>query len=359
MQVIDERDERTAKRKAAKRKFDKLITLSYNPEFTLKANPRYKEVQRITLLEEGAVVMSTDVPYFFIAKGTLERALNKLPDDYENYVDLGHMPFETFPISLGVFKKSDLHLVNRANGRKAIEVDVRLNYKNPVVQALVMQPYDLSVSARFYYSINAEMTQEISELLDAYVPVIDDIDLINYAIVGEPGNVNSDGLELKGGTTLDLKELANALEGGENEMNLDALNDALDKVYGTLDEEETSAEETSEEEVAEETSEETAEEAEETAEEASEEEVEEESSDEAEEEESEPEASGFAVALEEVERLTRRVTELEEENKSLKSQLSKKSESEKEFISKIKSMAVSKDERAVTTKPVFTDGFGE
>ena len=351
MNVIDEREERTIKRKLAKRKFDDLINLS-------TAELRHRN-NTLRLLDEGAVVMDSEsAPYCYIKKGTLERALQNMPDDYENYIDLGHMPFETFPISLGVMRKSDLQLVETGNGRHGLDVDVHLDYNNPIVKALQMQPYDLAISARFTYGVNEEDTRKISEMLGAYVEVIDEVNIKNFAVVGEPGNVNSGGLKLKGEFEAvdNLKELAKALEDSKDkEIDLSMLTEALDDILGGSEEEELS-EEVAEEEV------------EELSEEVEEEEEEEELS--AEEEAEEPDA--FALALEKIEALTKRVEELEAKNAELEADKSALQDTlnakdkaekakEKEFIAKLASCVVAKEEpkKVVTYEPVYTDGFGE
>lgn len=212
--LIDKRDERTKRRKEFKKKMDKVYNLSYKDEekgiMTLSAEGVMKlSDTKIRLLDEGAVV-GDDFVSFIIKKGTLEKFLNGnnevLPniDPSETYtVNLGHQDFATFPFIIGEFHKSDLSLVDIGDERKGIDVELHLDEESVFVQELKRQPYDIGVSAEFNYHVDWDTTFDVGIL------VIDEVYIFAYGLVGECGNVNSSGLELKGDfmSKKDKKEL--------------------------------------------------------------------------------------------------------------------------------------------------------
>ena len=237
--LIDERNERTRNRKKRKRKMDSIIGLSKDDErqyITLSNTVKLAD-SRIRLLDEGFCDNG-----FVIKKGTLEKFLNgknehirgweqtedgwketeilNLTDDFVGTVNLGHMEFATFPFIVGEWRKSDLTLVDIENDRKALDVDLRLDNESVFVKELARQPYDIGVSAEFYYHINDEDTDSLSEMLGYWLPVIDEIFIFAYGLVGECGNVNSSGLELKGEPMEDNKENIILEEPKDEEMEL-------------------------------------------------------------------------------------------------------------------------------------------
>lgn len=210
MNLIDERDKRTVRRKIAKKEWDEMIQLSA------------KDSETVRLLDEGAIVMSNGQIDFYIQKGTLEKFYNDLDDDYEGTINLGHMDFATFPIILGTWRKSDLHLVDIGDGRKALDVDLHLDYDNPLVKALSMMPYTLGTSAEVHVHVNKEASNELG------IEIVDDLFIHDFAIVGDAGNVNSSGIKLKGGTKVTLKELTDKLGVSEEEV-LNAVDETIEK----------------------------------------------------------------------------------------------------------------------------------
>ena len=225
--LIEERNERTRARKKRKRKMDSIIGLSKEDGrqfITLSSTVKLAD-STIRLLDEGFCDNG-----FVIKKGTLEKFLSgqnehirgweqtadgweqtevlNLTDDFVGTVNLGHMEFATFPFIVGEFTKDDLTLVDIENDRKALNVDLRLDRESVFVKELARQPYDIGVSAEFYYHINDEDTEALSETMGFFLPVIDEIFIFAYGLVGECGNVNSSGLELKGETMpKEIKEL--------------------------------------------------------------------------------------------------------------------------------------------------------
>ena len=250
--LIEERDERTKKRKKIKRKMDSIIGLSYHTD------------EVISLAVSGTLTGSTarllDEGYcdngFVLKKGTLEKYLNgknesvrgwqmgengwertevlNLTDDFVGTVNLGHMDFATFPILLGEWNKEDMSLVDIENDRKALDIAVRLDEESMFVKELRRQNHDIGVSAEFWYHINQTDTEELSNMLGYYMPVIDEIFIFAYGLVGECGNVNSSGLELKGETMPDeLKEVIEVEETENDEIELAVEEEEIEEVEET------------------------------------------------------------------------------------------------------------------------------
>lgn len=200
MNIIEDRNFRTKMRKLAKKRYDKMIDLA--------VSENSDEPIRARLLDEGAVTYADGTIMFYIAKGAIEKYYEALPDDYVGSINLGHMDFATFPILLGEWKKSDLHIVDIGDGRKALDVDVRLDDSLSIVQDLKKQSFSVGLSAEFTVNENLSMTEEVSKKLGRYVSVYDNIFIGNFAVVGECGNVNSsDELDLKGGELMFIDKI--------------------------------------------------------------------------------------------------------------------------------------------------------
>lgn len=320
MNIIDERDVRTIHRKLKKKEYDEIITLSTGSD------------DYVRLLDEGMVVRADGTPDFYIMKGTLQKYMDALPDDYEGSINLGHMNFATFPILLGSWRKSDFRLVDIGGGRKGLDVKLNLDEENFLVKELRRAKYELGVSAEFTYGYNEELSEDYGLLM------IDTIFIKDFAIVGDAGNVNSMGIQLKG-ESMDIKKVLSLL--GED-ADLDKVNDILDKLTEEGKELEAS------------------EESEETPEGEAE----------LSEEEPEEEKISLEAIMDEVKGLTERITKLEAEKADLEAEktaleekLSAKEQSEAEFIQKFKKLSVALSTER--TEPVvehnevsFTDGFG-
>lgn len=347
--LIDDRDKRTIHRRLAKQNYDNIITLSADRS------------QTVRLLDEGAVVMANGSIDFYIQKGTLQRYMESLTDDYVGSINLGHERFASFPILLGSWTKNDFTLVDLGDGRKGLDVDLHLDYDNPLLRAVTQSAdkygYDLGVSAEFTYHVNEEASMEWG------VMIIDELFISDFALVGEAGNVNSSGIQLKGEPmAISMKELSEKL--GTEHQDIQSINDAIDKLLSVEPEKE--AEPEAELEVEEEAKEVIELEAEEevTLEgEIEEPEAEPEIELEAEEAEPETEEITLATVLEAVNGLKEQIAALKAENESLKDQLAAKEEEEKSFTDKFKNLVVSlSDERKDTpksTKVLYTDGIGE
>lgn len=415
--LIEERDERTRKRKKNKRKMDELIGLSYHDEDKQVMNLSVEKVdiskdtmeladKKIRLLDEGFFDQG-----FVIKKGTIEKYLNgknekirevvmgedgdweygdilNLTDDFVGHVNLGHMDFASFPFIIGEWTKEDLSLTDIGNDRVGLDVNLNLDKNSIFVKELKRQPYDIGVSAEFYYSVNYDDTVALSEMLGAYTPVIDEIFIFAYGLVGECGNVNSSGLELSSEVNNMDKDKINPEEGilEEEFVAEEVAEEAMEESAEEATEEviEESAEEP-EEEVMEEAIDEAEEVSEDIMEEAAEDEMgEEDESDEAEEEVSEEafddetdlnEVLDLVSELkEQISELTEKVCSLEEKNCELKKtnrKLNKKLKEENDkkeaFIKNAKGISVKlginekkeEKENVADTKYAFGDGIGD
>lgn len=347
--LIDKRNERTKQRKEKKRKMDSLIGLSIDTEgkgrMSLSASVA-------TISDTNQVARLLDEGYcdngFVLMKGAIEKYLNgqneyvtgwemengswkrtdvlNLTDDFVGTVNLGHQDFATHPFILGEFKKSDLTLVDIGDDRKALNVDVKLDEESMYVKELRRQPYDIGVSAEFYYHIDWEATEQLYEEYNMWIPAIDEIFIFAYGLVGECGNVNSSGLELKGETMKKkdaviedaILEEDNEQELGVEEVDITETEETEEDVAeetAAEEEAEAEADEADEEEAEEEESEEDAEGEEDTDEEAEEGD---EDGDEEAEEESEEELSIVDRLREHIQTLEATVAELTEANAKLK-----------------------------------------
>lgn len=187
MKLIKDRDRRTVYRKLKKEEYDSLITLSAGEK---------TYTQR--LLDEGMIVNANGDPEFYIAKGAVENYYESFPLDVVGTINLGHMPFASFPLILGTWGKDDLSIVETEGGRKGLDVNFRLDTQLNIVKDLLRMPYDLGISSEVYLAYDSELTEKVSQKLGVYVPVATSIYIEDFAIVGEAGNVNSSGLDLKG-----------------------------------------------------------------------------------------------------------------------------------------------------------------
>lgn len=312
MDLIKQREKRTIRRKIAKNKFDNMITLSAN------AN------NGIRLLDEGAVMADEETVWFWLEKGSLQRYLDNLSDDFVGYIKCSHNDFSNFPILLGSYSKSDLSLHDIGNDRKALYVKPHF-FDTYLLKDIQAMPYSVGVSVEMNCWLDEDATKEMG--FDVY----HDLFISGFAVVGEAGNVNSSGVRLSGGNmALDLKAINEALE-TQSTIDLSALSEVLKKFEDKTEEEvELSAEE----------SEEPAEEADEA--------------DEAEEAKEEQVDASINDVLEKVKDLTAKVEELTEENKNLASQiesleadkttlteeLSAKKEEERKFLERFKNLSV-------------------
>lgn len=361
MNLIKDRDARTKKRQKAKEKFDKQITLSLNNEgdnkVMLSANTNGDTVR---LLDEGAIVTASGDLDLYIEKGAIEKYVNgeneyldNLTKNYEGTINIGHNDFATFPFIVGTWKRDDLTVVDNGEGRHGLDVDLHLNSAHPLVQALRVQDIPVGVSVEMYLHFDEDSSEALN------VPIVDEIFIADFAIVGECGNVGSSGSVDLQGVKMD-KPVENIEEAIEN----DVLEEVAEENEMPVDVEE------AEEEVEE--TEETAIEEEETEETEEDESVEEEVADEADGEESEDEEDALAVAEETIESLKSENEALKEQVEALKKSNKKKdnkikeyAERSAEFTKKFKglsvSMGITKEVKKEVSHKLYAsgDGIGE
>lgn len=337
MNIIDERNVRTIYRKLKKAEYDEKIQLAA------------KNDQWVRLLDEGMVVDAVGQPLFYIKKRTLRSFYESLPEDYVGSINLGHMEFATFPLLLGQWTKKDLRLVDIGDGREALDVRLRLNESLGIVKDLRKMDYSLGLSAEFGFTRDEESTKKLG------FEVLNGINIRDFAVVGEAGNVNSSGIELKG-DIMTVKDLAAALE-TEEKTDLAAL---TKKLGALLDD--------GQEKVAEPAAEEAP-----KAEEAVKEpempakEPDEEAKTPAETGETAPAEDGMGLAAigAVIESLQAENAQLKAELEEVKASLAAKNKAEQEFIEKFKNLSVSLATERVTenveesTTDVVTDGIGE
>ena len=408
--LIEKRDERTRKRKRMKRKMDSIIGLSFHDKekkvMSLTVEPQKLADSKARLIDEGYIDNG-----FVIKKGTLEKYLNgenqyvrgwefdgeewhqtevlNLNSDFVGTVNLGHMDFSVMPFILGEWTKDDLTLVDIENDRKALDVNLHLDEDSVFIKELKRQSHDIGISAEFWVHQNDEDTENLSETLGYYLPVFDEIYIFAYGLVGECGNVNSSGLELKGEPMEDVKDIIleepkdEEMELGVEEVELPTTDAPSDEVIEETAEEavaEAEDNEPAEEEVADEAEEEAEEESEEESDEAEVEEAVEEDGDEDDgdeaEETDEEELSIVNELREQIQTLTNRIAELEEANAKLKKtnrKLSSKHQNEldkkQKFIETLKGLSVEllpdedkkpKEEKIkVMDRNYVRDGIGE
>lgn len=376
MNIIDERDKRNRARRRMKEQYDSAMTLSVE-------NRWYR------LLQEGMITYSDGSPYFYIAKGTIRSFYDSLDPTYEGSINIGHTDLATFPERIvGKWTKADLRVVDIEDGRQALETTLPVNTEHPLIQALSLSPFDVGLSVEMRMNVNDAMTR--NEAANPFgVPVVDEIEIYDFAIVGNAGDVNSMGVSLKGELPkMDerLKKLAALLD----EEGTTSLADVTKLLEDSLGEAESKTEEPKAEET-EELSEETVEASEEAVE-ASAEEAEEV----AEEAEKEPETDDAEVteasAEEKVDApadtsafddILAQISALKEELEAVKAQLQDKNAEieakdeelkaanaklaakeadEQAFVKKFKnlSVALTKEvKREEAPKSQYTDGIGE
>lgn len=363
MNIIDERDKRNRARRRMKDQYDSVMTLS--------AEDRW-----YPLLQEGMVTYSDGSPYFYIMKGALRDYYENLSESYVGSINIGHTDLATFPERIvGSWTKDNLRITDLENGRQLLETNLPVNYEHPLIKALEAAPFDVGLSVEMGMHVNDELTRS-TENNPFNVPLVDSVNIYDYAIVGNAGDVNSMGIRLKGELPkMDerLKKLASLL----SEEGTTSLADVSKLLDESLLEAEDKAEETKKaEEPAEnlsETDEKAADETETLAEEnvvPETEEASEETVEASEEVAIETNTDAFAEVLaqvtalrEELDSLKEQLAQKDAEVVEAKQALAAKEADEKAFVEKFKNLSVSltKEVKPKDVKPKsqYTDGIGE
>lgn len=184
--IIVQRDIRTEYRKKRKEEFDKIINLSVAGD----EKPRLSDALEARLLDDGMAIDGSGNPWFYVKRGTVEKFYHELSDDFVGYINLAHLPLETFPFVLGTWTKKDLSLVDN-DGVTGLNVRLNLDEESIFVKELRRQPFDLGISAETGVHIDKRLSRKIG------VDVWDKVSIRGFSIVGNAGNVNSSGISLR------------------------------------------------------------------------------------------------------------------------------------------------------------------
>lgn len=395
MNKIEDRDARTKKRKKAKSKFDRRISLALENDNRFCTLALNHSEGKVRLLDEGAVVTASGKLDIYIEKGAIKKYMQgknkKLtprylagdraeewfenPDEpmninekYEGTINIGHHDFATFPFIVGTWGQNDLSLSDNGDGRKGLDVELKLNEAHPLVQALRIQGIPVGVSVEMYLHEDENGTSEIQNRVSSedqtYGAVaVDEIFIADFAIVGECGNVGSSGsVDLEGVEMEDIVKDTESMDDAVLEETAEE-NEMPESVEDTVEE---SEEEKTEEEPTEEPTEEEKPEEDESVEEEVADEVEED-------EESEDEEDALKVAEETIENLKAENESLKEQIEALKKSNRKKdnkikeyAEKSEKFVAKYSGLTVSLGVAGETKKETAThkqystgDGIGE
>lgn len=347
MNIIDERDKRNETRRRMKQMYDSTMTLSADEKW-------------YPLLSEGMITYADGSPQFYIMKGTISSFYDQLSPSYEGSINIGHTDLASFPERIvGKWTKADLRVVDTENGRQALETSLPINYDHPLIKALELSPFDVGLSVEMGVNVNESLTNN-KDANPFGVPMVDNINVYDYAIVGNAGDVNSMGITLRGELPqMDekLKKLASLLADSETTT----LSDVSKLLDETLEEAEKAPEAAPEavEELAEEPKEEVVEEAENAPEEvveASEEAVEEK------EVEVKTDSSELDAILASIEELKAEIESLKAQVTEKDALLAAKDKETADFVNKFKNLSVSltKEVKPMEKpKSQYTDGIGE
>lgn len=193
-------------RKITKEKFDSMINLAVSDDTAKLSNKsiRLKKNNKVRLLDEGAVIGGGDgheYVRFVIKKGAIRDWYNQLSSDYVGSINIGHTSYATNPNGLvGTWTKKDLSLVDNGDGKFSLDVTLNLDNDDITLKEMKRKKIPLGVSAEFLYTIDWEST-----LMTGH-EILSTINITDFAIVGEAGNVGSGGITL------------NNIDGGNEDM---------------------------------------------------------------------------------------------------------------------------------------------
>lgn len=363
----------TAKRKKIKNRIDSEINLSvHTDEDFASAILSARSGGTNRLIDEGAIIEGDGSVWAYIKKGTLEKFMNgenvyldNLPDDFVGYINIGHLDHATFPFPVGEWRKEDMTLVDIGDGRQAIDMNNSTIDRDSVfIRELERLGLDVSESIEATFHFDFEASEDLG------FPVVDEVLIYGFAVVGDGKNVNSNGLQLKGENSMSKEKLTVDIdiETNANEV-IEEINEVEEKVADlgveeidiTVDEEEVAeeaeVEAVAEEEVtedadAEENAELSADDAEEVeaeaeAEDSDEEDEVEEDGEEAVDEDEVEEADELDEALSvinelkaQIAELSNTVAELRKKNRRISNKLAAEKEAKADFLAKTKELSV-------------------
>lgn len=195
------------RRKKGKAFYDNAITLSSvdkeNHYVSVNLSSCYVENKPTRLIDEGAITYEGgDDIRLYIKKGAVQAFYDSLSSDYVGYINLAHIDIASLPLNLGTWTKDDLTVVDIGDGRKGLDVNVKLNRELNIVQDLLKQEIPLSISAELRGTLDLESSFKFN------APFYDEIEITGFSVVANPANVNSTGenLNSKGDSEMNLWE---------------------------------------------------------------------------------------------------------------------------------------------------------
>ena len=195
------------RRKKGKAFYDNAITLSSvdkeNHYVSVNLSSGYVENKPTRLIDEGAITYDGgDDIRLYIKKGAVQAFYDSLSSDYVGYINLAHIDIASLPLNLGTWTKDDLTVVDIGDGRKGLDVNVKLNRELHIVQDLLKQEIPLSISAELRGTLDLESSFKFN------APFYDEIEITGFSVVANPANVNSTGenLNSKGDSEMNLWE---------------------------------------------------------------------------------------------------------------------------------------------------------
>lgn len=195
------------RRKKGKAFYDNAITLSSvdkeNHYVSVNLSSGYVENKPTRLIDEGAITYEGgDDIRLYIKKGAVQAFYDSLSSDYVGYISLAHIDIASLPLNLGTWTKDDLTVVDIGDGRKGLDVNVKLNRELHIVQDLLKQEIPLSISAELRGTLDLESSFKFN------APFYNEIEIAGFSVVANPANVNSTGenLNSKGDSEMNLWE---------------------------------------------------------------------------------------------------------------------------------------------------------
>lgn len=229
------------RRKKGKAFYDNAITLSSvdkeNHYVSVNLSSGYVENKPTRLIDEGAITYEGgDDIRLYIKKGAVQAFYDSLSSDYVGYINLAHIDITSLPLNLGTWTKDDLTVVDIGDGRKGLDVNVKLNRELHIVQDLLKQEIPLSISAELRGTLDLESSFKFN------APFYNEIEIAGFSVVANPANVNSTGenLNSKGDSEMNLWEKILKLSSENKEENK---NEALENKEDEKEEKEPSKEE--------------------------------------------------------------------------------------------------------------------
>lgn len=228
-------------RKKGKAFYDNAITLSSvdkeNHYVSVNLSSGYVENKPTRLIDEGAITYEGgDDIRLYIKKGAVQAFYDSLSSDYVGYINLAHIDITSLPLNLGTWTKDDLTVVDIGDGRKGLDVNVKLNRELHIVQDLLKQEIPLSISAELRGTLDLESSFKFN------APFYNKIEIAGFSVVANPANVNSTGenLNSKGDSEMNLWEKILKLSSENKE---EKKNEALENKEEEKEEKEPSKEE--------------------------------------------------------------------------------------------------------------------